>query len=433
MTSLRSRLRSSPERILLPLGFSFSAVAAGIKASGRPDLALVDVWGCAPSRVRPERSRGLQFERGSLVAGGAAAAALFTKNRVVAAPIEVGRASLLSTGGRVRAVIVNSGNANCATGPSGIRACERVCREAGKLFGVSADEIFPSSTGIIGVRLPVEKISARLPELIATRLPSKRGVLAFTHAIMTTDMRPKIASVRFQSGTKKVTVLGVAKGAGMIHPQLATMLVYLFTDVDASPRELQVLLRVACDQSFNCMSIDGDTSTNDTVLLLASGASAVRIRDSGVRKKLSSALTAVCQSLAEQIVSDGEGVQHVIRLFVEQARSREEALEVARTIAHSMLVKTAWAGADPNWGRILAAVGRCGSPIDPARLQIFIGSQRVCRDGISCVFNERQAHRELSQPVCDIRVQLDRGRQSVRFLTADLTAEYVRINADYST
>ena len=418
-------LRRSPEKIRLPLGFSFSAVSAGIKISGRPDLALVEVWGRAPSPVQAERS--------SAAAGGATAAALFTKNRVVAAPVEVGRASLLSTGGRVRALVVNSGNANCATGRAGIQACERVCREAGKLFGVPAAEIFPSSTGIIGVRLPAEKIYAKLPQLIAARSPSQQGVLAFARAIMTTDTRAKIASARFRTAAKDVTVLGIAKGAGMIHPQLATMLVYLFTDVSASPRELQSLLREACDESLNCMSIDGDTSTNDTVLLLASGGSGVRLKDVRVRKKISTALTAACQSLAEQIVSDGEGVQHVIRLFVEQARSREEALQVARTIAHSMLVKTAWAGADPNWGRILAAVGRCGAPIDPSRIQIFIGSQKVCRNGVACSFNERQAHRHLAQPVCDVRVQLGRGRQSVRFLTTDLTTEYVRINADYST
>jgi glutamate N-acetyltransferase/amino-acid N-acetyltransferase len=406
-------LRRSPEKIRLPQGFSFSAAAAGIKVSGRPDLALVEA------------------------AGGASAAALFTTNRVVAAPVEVGRASLLSTGGCVRAVVVNSGNANCATGRAGIQACERVCRDAGKLFGVSAAEVFPSSTGIIGVPLPIEKIRAKLTELIAARSPTQRGVLAFAHAIMTTDTRPKLASVRFRAssteGAKEVTVLGIAKGAGMIHPQLATMLVYLLTDVGASPRELLPLLREACDQSLNCMSIDGDTSTNDTVLMLASGASRARVKDVRTRKKFSAALTAVCQSLAEQIVSDGEGVKHVIRLFVEQARSREEALVVARTIAHSMLVKTAWAGADPNWGRILAAVGRCGVPIDPSRVQIFIGSQKVCRNGIGSAFNEQQAHRHLAQPVCDIRVQLGRGWHSVRFLTTDLTEEYVRINADYST
>jgi glutamate N-acetyltransferase / amino-acid N-acetyltransferase len=402
-------LRRSPEKVRMPLGFSFSAIAAGIKVSGRPDLALAE----AP--------------------GGATAAALFTKNRVVAAPVEVGRAALLSTGGRVRAVVVNSGNANCATGRPGIHACERVCRDVGGLFGVPAAEIFPSSTGIIGVRLPTEKIQAELPELIAARSASRRAVLDFAHAIMTTDTRPKIASARLRMDSKDVTVLGIAKGAGMIHPQLATMLVYLFTDVDASARELQPLLRGACDQSLNCMSIDGDTSTNDTALLLASGASGARVRDAYGRKKLSAVLTAVCQSLAEQIVSDGEGVQHVIRLFVEQARNREEALVVARTIAHSMLVKTAWAGADPNWGRILAAVGRCGLPIDPTRVQIFISRQKVCRNGIACAFDERQAHRDLARPVCDIRVQLGRGQESVRFLTTDLTAEYVRINADYST
>ncbi len=402
-------LRRSPEKIRLPLGFSFSAIAAGLKVSGRPDLALVDA------------------------AGGATAAALFTKNRVVAAPVEVGRAALLSTGGHVRATLVNSGNANCATGRAGILACERACREAGRLLGVPADEVFPSSTGIIGVQLPADKIQAKLPELIAARSPSQRGVLAFAHAIMTTDKRPKIASTRFRTDSKEVTVLGIAKGAGMIHPQLATMLVYLFTDVGATPRELRALLREACDHSLNCISIDGDTSTNDTVLLLASGASGARVKDARTGKKLSAALAAVCQSLAEQIVSDGEGVQHVIRLFIEQARGREEALVVARTIAHSMLVKTAWAGADPNWGRILAAVGRCGVPVDPFRVQIFIGSQKVCRNGIACAFSERQAHRTLAQPVCDIRVQLGRGQHSVRFLTTDLTAEYVRINADYST
>jgi glutamate N-acetyltransferase/amino-acid N-acetyltransferase len=428
-------LRRSPEKIRLPLGFSFSAIAAGIKVSGRPDLALVEVWGRAPLRQAQGRLSPVQAERSSAAAGGASAAALFTTNRVVAAPVEVGRAALLSTGGRVRAVVVNSGNANCATGRAGIQACETVCRETGKLFGVPAAGIFPSSTGIIGVRLPTEKILKKLPELVilSARSASQRGVRAFAHAIMTTDTRPKIASARFPVGSQAVTLLGIAKGSGMIHPQLATMLVYLFTDVGASARELQPLLREACDQSLNCMSIDGDTSTNDTVLLLANGASGARVRDVRTRKKFSAALSAVCQSLAEQIVSDGEGVQHVIRLFVEQARSREEVLQVARTIAHSMLVKTAWAGADPNWGRILAAVGRCGLPIDPSRVQIFIGSQKVCRNGVACAFNQRLAHRSLAQPVCDVRVQLGRGRHAVRFLTTDLTAEYVRINADYST
>jgi glutamate N-acetyltransferase/amino-acid N-acetyltransferase len=404
-----TRLRRSPERIRLPRGFSFSALAAGIKASGRPDLALAEV------------------------SEGATAAALFTKNRVVAAPLEVDRASLLATAGRVRAVVVNSGNANCATGPRGRRACERVCREAAKLLGVSAAEVFASSTGIIGVPLPAEKIIRKLPELIAARTPSQRGALAFARAIMTTDTRPKLASARFRTGSGQVTVLGIAKGSGMIHPKLATMLVYLFTDVAGRPRELQRLLSDACDQSLNSMSVDGDTSTNDTVLLLASGQSGARIGDSRVRKKFAGALLAVCQSLAEQIVSDGEGVEHVIRLLVEQARNREEAMQVARAVAHSALVKTAWAGADPNWGRILAAVGACGVPVDPTRIRIFIGTQMVYGNGVACSFDQERAHRALAQPVCDIRLRLRRGASAVRFLTTDLTAEYVRINADYST
>jgi glutamate N-acetyltransferase/amino-acid N-acetyltransferase len=410
MTS--SKLRRSPEKILLPRGFSFSALAAGIKVSGRPDLALVEI------------------------PGGAAATALFTSNRVVAAPIEVGRAALATTGGRVCAVIVNSGNANCATGNAGIQACARVCRKAARILSVPATEVFPSSTGIIGVRLPDDKIRIKLPELIAARSGSLRGARDFARAIMTTDTRRKIASARFRVRSRdsnEVTVLGIAKGAGMIHPRLATMLVYIFTDLAATPRDLHSLLRDACDESLNCMSIDGDTSTNDTALLLASGASGVHVADSGVRKKFSAALNSVCRSLAEQIVSDGEGVQHVIRLHVTGARNRDEALTVARTIAHSTLVKTAWAGADPNWGRILAAVGRCGVAIDPACVNIFIARQRVCSGGVACSFDQRRAHRALAQPECDLRVELGRGRDSITFLTTDLTAEYVRINADYST
>lgn len=407
-------LQNCPEKILLPRGFSFAALAAGIKVSGRQDLALAEV------------------------ADSGTAAALFTTNRVVAAPITVGRASLASARGRVRAVIVNSGNANCATGRAGISACERVCRDAAKILDASAREIFPSSTGIIGVRFPTEKIQEKLPQLIATRSSTIDAVEAFAQAIMTTDTRPKIAARRLHVSAEhvsaeEVTILGIAKGAGMIHPQLATMLVYLFTDAAAPAAELKKLLRESCDESLNCMSIDGDTSTNDTVLLLANGASGARLHNSHSRKKFAAALNDVCQSLAEQIVSDGEGVQHVIRLHIRQARSRQEAMTVARTIAHSALVKTAWAGADPNWGRILAAVGRSGIPVDTTRVQISIGNQKVCRNGVAASFNEQKAHQALSEQVCDVYVDLGRGHHSVRFLTTDLTAEYVRINADYST
>jgi glutamate N-acetyltransferase/amino-acid N-acetyltransferase len=219
----------------------------------------------------------------------------------------------------------------------------------------------------------------------------------------------------------------------MIHPQLATMLVYLLTDISASPSELRRVLSETCEQTFNCISIDGDTSTNDTVLLLASGQSGIRLKQASVRKDFSEAMLEVCQSLAEQIVSDGEGVKHVIRLSIEQARNRKQARQVAQTVAHSLLVKTAWAGADPNWGRILAAVGRSGIALDPARVTIEIGDQAVCRGGVGCAFDEKRAHQALAQPRCDIRILLGRGSSSIQFLTTDLTAEYVSINADYST
>jgi glutamate N-acetyltransferase/amino-acid N-acetyltransferase len=217
----------------------------------------------------------------------------------------------------------------------------------------------------------------------------------------------------------------------MIHPQLATMLVYLLTDVIATPAELRRSLRNACNETFNLISVDGDTSTNDTVLLLASGASRIQLRT--VRKEFETALLAVCRSLAEQIVADGEGVQHVIRLQIEQARKRAEALQVARAIAHSLLVKTAWAGADPNWGRILAAVGRSGIRVDPKKISVTIGDQTVCRGAVACKFDERRAHEALAQAECRVGVRLGRGKSSLEFLTTDLTAEYVRINADYST
>jgi glutamate N-acetyltransferase/amino-acid N-acetyltransferase len=211
------------------------------------------------------------------------------------------------------------------------------------------------------------------------------------------------------------------------------MLVYLFTDLSAAAGDLQRLLKAACDQTFNCISVDGDTSTNDTLLLLANGQSGVRLKDSGVAKKFADALLTVCQSLALQVVSDGEGVKHVISLYIEQAKSREEAMLVAKSIAHSPLVKTAWAGADPNWGRILAAMGYSGAPIETEKVEIWIARQKVFGQGVVYKFNETEAHRALAQPSCDVRVRLGRGNSSVLFYTTDLTAEYVHINADYST
>ena len=391
--------------VFLPKGFKFSSVTAGIKASGRPDLALI------------------------LAEGGAKAAALFTKNRIVAAPIEVGRACLKKAQGNVRAVVVNSGNANCATGRAGIAACKEVCGELARLIKAEPAEVFPSSTGIIGVPLPVEKITAKLPPLMQAAGNSVDHFHQFANAILTTDTRSKIASIPLRKGQAAIT--GVAKGSGMIHPQLATMLVYILTDVAASASELRAVLRNACADSFNAISVDGDTSTNDTVLLLASGASGISLRS--IRQEFERALRRVCQSLARQIIADGEGVQHVIRLRIEAAKDRAEALQIARTISHSLLVKTAWAGADPNWGRILAAIGRSGVTLKPAKVSIRIGEQTVCRGSVGCAFDEKLAHEELSQPESKITVRLGNGRAALDFLTTDLTADYVRINADYST
>jgi glutamate N-acetyltransferase / amino-acid N-acetyltransferase len=391
--------------IFIPKGFQFSSTSAGIKASGKPDLALI----LAPPRTT--------------------AAALFTKNLVVAAPVEVGRRALTQSRGRVRAVVVNSGNANCATGPAGLRTCNSVCAEVARLLKIRGCEVLPCSTGIIGVPLPTEKIQFRLPGLIATAGATSDHLRSFASTILTTDTHPKLASVPLRFGRASIT--GVAKGSGMIHPQLATMLVYILTDVAANPTQLRTSLRKTCADSFNVISVDGDTSTNDTVLLLASGESGIPVRT--IRKEFEAALFEVCRTLAKQIMADGEGVQHVIHLRIEQARTRSEALQIARTIAHSLLVKTAWAGADPNWGRMLAAAGRSGVKLNSKRITLVIGNQTVCRHGAACAFDEQRAHEELAKPECGVIVRLGAGKSSIEFLTADLTSEYVRINADYST
>jgi len=394
-------------QVQLPQGFLFAAGVAGIKASGKPDVTLV---------MAPD---------------GASAAAMFTRNLVVAAPITVGREHLRSSRGRVAALIVNSGNANCATGKPGLEDARSVCAALAKELDLEPKQVFPSSTGIIGVPLPVEKIVAALPRLSVAAKTGPEAFTAFAQAIMTTDTRKKIA---YETITRKgdiVTLAGAAKGAGMIHPNMATMLVYLFTDIVATPRELDQALRLAVDESFNNISIDGDTSTNDTVLLLASGKSGVSLKSR--RKEFDVALKNVCRSLAQQIVADGEGATHLVRLKIEQARTRDEARQVARAIATSPLVKTAWAGADPNWGRMLAAVGYSGVKIDPERVNIYLGPQQICHNGAAASFDKNAAHEYMTRPSYDIRILLGSGKATLDFLSCDLTAEYVHINADYST
>ena len=393
----------------VPSGFLFASAKAGIKESGNPDVAYVE----APS--------------------GATAAAMFTTNRVAAAPVTVGREHLRASRGRIRALLVNAGNANCATGPDGLAAARESCAALASLLACDTTEVIPCSTGIIGVPFPTEKLLAALPAVLANRRDDVDAAFSVARAIMTTDTRMKTASASCSIDGREVRVLGIAKGAGMIHPNMATLLVYLFTDLDASPSQLRRVLRSAVEGSFNSISIDGDTSTNDTAILMASGTSGVRTRTPLEENAFQHAVTEVCASLALQVVADGEGVTHTVTLHVDGAATRAAADRIARTLAHSLLVKTAWAGADPNWGRLLAAVGRSGVAIDPDAVAIWIGGEKVCERGAAFPFDASRVHKKMSEPSYEIRVQVGSGAGAARILTGDLTAEYVRINADYST
>lgn len=402
---------------VLPGGFAWGAVKAGIKASGNLDLAVAS----AP--------------------GGAVGAAVFTTNRVVAAPVTVGRRHLLATGGRVGAVLVNAGNANCATGQAGVDGCVETCVSAAETFGCIFDEVFPSSTGIIGVPFPAEKVIAAMPALRDAAGSTPEHAEMFAQAIMTTDTKVKMAESAVMTDNGVVRIWGAAKGAGMIHPRLgapvgpphATMLVYLFTDVAATAEDLRSALGTAVEPTFNSISIDGDTSTNDTVLLLASGASGVTLTRE-LLPAFDAALADVCAALAYAIVDDGEGVTHVVTLDVRGAATSTEAKQVAKAIAHSPLCKTAWSSGDPNWGRLMAAAGYSGAVFEPVRTRIWIGNVPVFEYGMRAPgFDEAAAHAVMSPREYTITIDLGEGDGSCRFLTCDLTAEYVRINADYST
>jgi glutamate N-acetyltransferase/amino-acid N-acetyltransferase len=402
---------SDVSQFLIPKGFRFGATKAGLKASGRTDFALI------------------------VADAPASAAAAFTANRVKAAPVLVDQEHLRATGGRVRVVAINAGNANCAAGKAGLDAAYATCEAAARVFGCSPQEVLPSSTGIIGVPLPAEKLIAALPALSAAIGSESDHFQEVAEAIMTTDTVEKTAFARLEVEGREIRIAATCKGSGMIHPQLvphATMLVYVLTDAAATPAVLDGYLRKAIEVSFNRISVDGDTSTNDTVLVLASGASGVTIErdDSG----FSAAITEICTSLARQIVADGEGITHVIELRIDGAATDADALRVAKAIAHSPLVKTAWAGCDPNWGRLVAAIGYSGAEIDPERIDIWFGELRICRDGgRAAEFDETAAHAYLRQTEFSISIDLNQGQGSCVFWTTDLTAEYVHINADYST
>jgi glutamate N-acetyltransferase/amino-acid N-acetyltransferase len=402
--------------IILPGGFRFGATTAGLKASGRPDFALI------------------------VADQPAAAAASFTSNKVCAAPITLDREHLTATGGRVRVVAINAGNANCAAGQAGMDAARATCTAVAAHFGCTPEEVFPSSTGIIGKPLQAEKLIAALPAVSQALGAESDRFMEAAQAIMTTDTVDKTAFARVElegtNGTKgEVRFAAFGKGSGMIHPQLvphATMLVYILTDADVAPEALRSYLQPAIDKSFNRISVDGDTSTNDTVLLLASGASGVKIEAGNAA--FVDALTHVAIALAKQVVSDGEGLSHVVELQIQGAASDADALRVAKAIAHSPLVKTAWAGKDPNWGRLACAIGYSGAQVDPALFDISFGTLPICRKGGRAAdYDENAAHDYISQPEFSITIDLHQGPGTCTFWTTDLTHGYISINADYST
>jgi glutamate N-acetyltransferase/amino-acid N-acetyltransferase len=407
---------SDASQFVIPRGFRFGAAKAGLKKSGHTDFALIVA-------DKP-----------------ASAAAAFTANRVIAAPLIIDKEHLQLTEGKVRVAAINAGNANCAAGQAGLDAGRATCEAIARLFNCQPAEVFPSSTGIIGVPLPAEKLIATLPGLAANLGARFDHFLQVAQAILTTDTVEKTAFARLEVTNTagepgEIRIAALCKGSGMIHPQLvphATMLVYILTDAVAEPLVLDGYLREAIEVSFNRISVDGDTSTNDTVLLLASGASGATVGPENAA--FAAALTQVCTSLARQIVADGEGVTHVVELRIEGAATDAEALKIAKAIAHSPLVKTAWAGSDPNWGRLVAAIGYSGAQIDPERIDIRFGNLAICRDGGRAPdFDEAAAHAYVAQEEFSISIQLHQGSGSCVFWTTDLTHEYIHINADYST
>jgi len=404
-------MKQAPSEAALPRGFRFGATACGLKKTGALDLALL-------SSDEP-----------------ASAAAVFTQNLVVAAPVVLSKHQLKASKGRMRALIVNSGNANCATGQAGYAASVRTVEETAAHLHCRPQEVFVCSTGVIGVPLPVEKLLRALPGITRNRRPSARSFAEFSLAICTTDTRPKTAAASFQMGGKRIHLLGCAKGAGMIHPNLATTLAFVATDANISPSLLQRTLRDVATRTFNSITIDGDTSTNDTLLVLANGASGAPAIKSGssAHRAFSRALEEVCESLALQIVADGEGAQRVIEIEVRHAKTEAAARRIGQTIATSPLVKTAFAGGDPNWGRIYAAAGRAGVRFDPRRVDIQMAGIPVLRRGQPLDFNERAASNRLLEKNVHILVDLHAGRASASYWTCDFTAEYVRINASYRT
>jgi len=392
-------------------GFLAAASAAGIKPGSRRgkhgDVALVVA------------------ERPAVAAG------VFTTNRIQAAPVLWSRAIVRSRRS-VHAVLLNSGNANACTGQAGRAATRTSARALAQLLGCAPGEVLVASTGVIGVPLPIARLVGALPAAVA-RLGARRadGTAAAT-AIMTTDTHAKEHAVRVRAGGRTYTVGGMAKGAGMIHPEMATLLAVITTDAPLSPPQAARLLAAAARRSFNAITVDGDTSTNDCVFLLASGAAGGRVAaHSPAERALGRALTAVAWALARAVAADGEGAEKLLIVHVAGARTEPAARRIARAVAGSPLVKAAVHGGDPNWGRVLAAAGRAGVALDPAALDLVIGGHQVARAGVADPAGERGAAEHLAGREIEMLLVVGRGPGAAVAMGCDLTARYVAINAHY--
>jgi glutamate N-acetyltransferase/amino-acid N-acetyltransferase len=395
-----------PGGVSTPRGFRAAGVSAGIKASGSLDLALL--VSDAPAQ----------------------AAAVFTTNKAIAAPIVVSREHLSRSGGTARAIVVNSGCANACTGEDGLNVARDTTTEVARLIGCPVEQVLVASTGVIGVGLPFEKIRAGLPA--AHRgLGTDGGPLA-ARAIMTTDPFPKESATRLVLGSREVTIGGMAKGSGMIEPMMATMLGFVTTDAAVPKALLDRALREAVDLTFNAITVDGECSTNDCVMLLANGASGATVDDVSYGA-FTAGLTAVCRELALGIVRGGEGATKLVTVQVTGAASSDEARKAAKAIANSPLVKTAIHGGDPNWGRLIAVAGRAGVAFELERAAVAIGSTVLFKDGRPHDEKAPEAAEYLKGKELTVSVDLGAGRASSTVWTCDLSAEYVRINADYRT
>jgi glutamate N-acetyltransferase/amino-acid N-acetyltransferase len=357
-------------------------------------------------------------------------AAMFTRNLVKAAPVLLDQQR--TANGSCRAVIVNSGNANCCTGEQGLRDAIRMGHLAAQGLMVDEEDVLVASTGVIGEPLPFEKIESAAPGLI--KALAADGIADFAEAIMTTDTIAKVVSRYGELAGKSFTVTGAIKGAGMIRPDMATMLCFVMTDIVARPETLQEMLKKAVARSLNRMTVDGDTSTNDTVLLMAGGHSTVKVVSENQKKVFQSVLDETMIDLAKWLIKDAEGATKLVEIVVKGAKTKAEAHKIADTVANSPLIKTALFGEDANWGRILAAVGRAGIPMDPKKIDIFFGSVQMVKSGFGCGKEaEAEATRVLKQDEFTVTIDLNLGPKTETVYTCDFSIDYVKINADYRT